>query len=123
MAEEKYVLKHEYEVDKGKIYKRINEEKTDTNARISDLDKLTHVFIESQKPIAKGFEKMDEQLEKLNKTMSSSHETIIDHGRRIESIEKNVTSREKHNTTIWGYVIAGIFGLLTTALGLAQFLF
>lgn len=123
MAEEKYVLKHEYEADKGKIYRKINAEKADTNGKLSAQDKLLHVFIESQKPIQEGFKDVKNELVTLNDNMSDFKENVADHGRRIQSIEETASAKSKHNTTIWGAIIAGIFLLLSTALGLAQFLF
>ena len=123
MAEEKYVLKHEYEADKSQIYRKINAEKADTNEKINAQDKLLHVFIESQKPIQEGFKEVKNELVTLNSNMSDFKENISDHGRRIQSIEDTASAKSKHNTTIWVAIIGGVFGLLTTALGLAQFLF
>ena len=123
MAEEKYVLKHEYEADKGKIYRKINAEKADTNEKLSAQDKLLHVFIESQKPIQEGFKDVRKELVTLNNNMSDFKDNVADHGRRIQSIEETATAKSKHNTTIWVAIIGGGFGLLSTALGLAQFLF
>lgn len=123
MAEEKYVLKHEYEADKGKIYRKINAEKADTNEKLSAQDKLLHVFIESQKPIQEGFKDVKKELVTLNNNMSDFKDNVADHGRRIQSIEETATAKSKHNTTIWVAIIGGGFGLLSTALGLAQFLF
>ena len=123
MAEEKYVLKHEYEADKSKIYRKISAEKADTNEKISAQDKLLHVFIESQKPIQEGFKEVKDELVTLNNNMSDFKENVSDHGRRIQNIEDTASAKSKHNTTIWVAIIGGVFGLLTTALGLAQFLF
>ena len=123
MAEEKYVLKHEYEADKSRIYRKINDEKADTNEKINAQDKLLHVFIESQKPIQEGFKEVKNELVTLNGNMLDFKENISDHGRRIQSIEDTASAKSKHNTTIWVAIIGGVFGLLTTALGLAQFLF
>ena len=123
MAEEKYVLKHEYEADKSQIYRKINAEKADTNEKINAQDKLLHVFIESQKPIQEGFKEVKNELVTLNSNMSDFKESVSDHGRRIQSIEDTASAKSKHNTTIWTAIIGGVFGLLATALGLAQFLF
>ena len=123
MAEEKYVLKHEYEADKSRIYRKINDEKADTNEKINAQDKLLHVFIESQKPIQEGFKEVKNELVTLNSNMSDFKESVSDHGRRIQNIEDTASAKSKHNTTIWVAIIGGVFGLLTTALGLAQFLF
>lgn len=123
MAEEKYVLKHEYEADKGEIYRKINAEKADTNEKISAQDKLLHVFIESQKPIQEGFKDVKKELVTLNGNMSDFKDSMSDHGRRIQSIEDTTSAKSKHNTTIWVAIIGGVSGLLATALGLAQFLF
>ena len=123
MAEEKYVLKHEYEADKSQIYRKINAEKADTNEKINAQDKLLHVFIESQKPIQEGFKEVKNELVTLNSNMSDFKENVSDHGRRIQNIEDTASAKSKHNTTIWAAIIGGVFGLLTTALGLAQFLF
>ena len=123
MAEEKYVLKHEYEADKSDIYRKINAEKADTNEKISAQDKLLHVFIESQKPIQEGFKEVKNELVTLNSNMSDFKESVSDHGRRIQNIEDTASAKSKHNTTIWVAIIGGVFGLLATALGLAQFLF
>lgn len=123
MAEEKYVLKHEYEADKSQIYRKINEEKADTNEKINAQDKLLHVFIESQKPIQEGFKEVKDELVTLNSNMSDFKDSVSDHGRRIQSIEDTTSAKSKHNTTIWVAIIGGVFGLLATALGLAQFLF
>ena len=123
MAEEKYVLKHEYEADKSQIYRKINAEKADTNEKINAQDKLLHVFIESQKPIQEGFKEVKNELVTLNSNMSDFKESVSDHGRRIQNIEDTASAKSKHNTTIWVAIIGGVFGLLTTALGLAQFLF
>ena len=123
MAEEKYVLKHVYEADKGEIYRKINAEKADTNEKINAQDKLLHVFIESQKPIQEGFREVKDELVTLNSNMSDFKDSVSDHGRRIQTIEDTTSAKSKHNTTIWVAIIGGIFGLLATALGLAQFLF
>ena len=123
MAEEKYVLKHEYEADKSQIYRKINAEKADTNEKINAQDKLLHVFIESQKPIQEGFKEVKNELVTLNSNMSDFKENVSDHGRRIQNIEDTASAKSKHNTTIWAAIIGGVFGLLATALGLAQFLF
>lgn len=123
MAEEKYVLKHEYEADKGEIYRKINAEKADTNEKINAQDKLLHVFIESQKPIQEGFKDVKDELVTLNSNMSDFKESVSDHGRRIQNIEDTTSAKSKHNTTIWVAIIGGVSGLLATALGLAQFLF
>lgn len=123
MAEEKYVLKHEYEADKSQIYRKINDEKADTNEKINAQDKLLHVFIESQKPIQEGFREVKDELVTLNGNMSSFKESVTDHGRRIQTIEDTTSAKSKHNTTIWVAIIGGVSGLLATALGLAQFLF
>lgn len=123
MAEEKYVLKYEYEADKSEIYRKINNEKADTNEKINAQDKLLHVFIESQKPIQEGFREVKNELVTLNSNMSDFKESVSDHGRRIQSIEDTASAKSKHNTTIWVTIIGGVFGLLTAALGLAQFLF
>ena len=123
MAEEKYVLKHVYEADKGEIYRKINAEKADTNEKINAQDKLLHVFIESQKPIQEGFREVKDELVTLNSNMSDFKENVSDHGRRIQNIEDTASAKSKHNTTIWAAIIGGVFGLLATALGLAQFLF
>ena len=123
MAEEKYVLKHEYEADKSQIYRKINAEKADTNEKINAQDKLLHVFIESQKPIQEGFKEVKNELVTLNSNMSDFKESVSDHGRRIQNIEDTASAKSKHNTTIWVAIIGGVFGLLTTALGLAQFFF
>ena len=123
MAEEKYVLKHEYEADKSQIYRKINAEKADTNEKINAQDKLLHVFIESQKPIQEGFKEVKNELVTLNSKMSDFKENVSDHGRRIQNIEDTTSAKSKHNTTIWVAIIGGVSGLLATALGLAQFLF
>ena len=123
MAEEKYVLKHEYEADKSDIYRKINAEKADTNEKISAQDKLLHVFIESQKPIQEGFKEVKDELVTLNSNMSDFKDSVSDHGRRIQNIEDTTSAKSKHNTTIWVAIIGGVSGLLATALGLAQFLF
>lgn len=123
MAEKDYVLRGEYEADKGKIYRKINEEKSDTNQRMGELDKLLHVFIESQRPIQDGFKDIKGELVKVNENLSSFSEHIDDHGRRIKTIEDSATAKSKHNTAIWVAVIGGGFTLLGTALGLAQFFF
>lgn len=123
MAEEKYVLKHVYEADKSEIYRKINDEKADTNEKINAQDKLLHVFIESQKPIQEGFREVKDELVTLNNNMSDFKDNVSDHGRRIQSIEDTTSAKSKHNTTIWVAIIGGVFGLLATALGLAQFLF
>ena len=123
MAEEKYVLKHVYEADKSEIYRKINDEKADTNEKINAQDKLLHVFIESQKPIQEGFKEVKDELVTLNSNMSDFKDSVSDHGRRIQTIEDTTSAKSKHNTTIWVAIIGGVFGLLATALGLAQFLF
>ena len=123
MAEEKYVLKHEYEADKSEIYRKTNAEKADTNEKINAQDKLLHVFIESQKPIQEGFKEVKNELVTLNNNMSDFKDNVSDHGRRIQTIEDTTSAKSKHNTTIWVAIIGGVSGLLATALGLAQFLF
>src|SRR5699024_226241 len=123
MAEEKYLLKHEYEEDKSKIYKRIEQDNHDTNEKISAHEKLLAVVIESQKQIQEDLRDVKGELFTSNRNMSDFKDNVNDHGRRITAIEETTPARSKHNTTIWVAVIGGIFGLLTTALGLAQFLF
>ena len=84
---------------------------------------MLHVFIESQKPIQEGFKEVKNELVTLNSNMSDFKENVSDHGRRIQNIEDTASAKSKHNTTILVAIIGGVFGLLTTALGLAQFLF
>ncbi|UBH10067.1 hypothetical protein [Macrococcus armenti] len=111
------------ERDKNKIYQRINEveDKHDTN--YADLKLILTTFIETQKPLSKMVESIDNELKKLNSN-------VTDITRRVDKVEGKVTAhdevlekRSNANTTIIVAVIGSITTFGSAALGFSQIFF
>lgn len=111
------------ERDKNKIYQKINEVDVKHDKNHSDLKLLLNTFIETQKPLGRLAESIDNELKNLNKN-------VTDITRRVDKVEGKVTAhdealkaRSNANTTIIVAVIGSITTFGSAALGFSQIFF
>lgn len=127
MAEDKYVLRHEWERSRGKVHERINEVDNKHVNLHNDLKLMVTTNINSTDMLLKSNDKTNNILEKIDDKLDGYNERIInvENGinntkNRLKSIETTVTERQKGNVQIWVAII-GLIGTITVgALGLAQ---
>lgn len=111
------------ERDKNKIYQKINEVDVKHDKNYSDLKLILNTFIETQKPLGRLAESIDNELKSLNKN-------VTDITSRVDKVESKVTahdealkSRSNANTTIIVAVIGSITTFGSAALGFSQIFF
>lgn len=130
MADENYALKHELEAAKGNLHKRINEVDNKHTDNHNDLKLMLHTFMESQKPLNKSMDNIEQEIRNLNETMSGYNTRMTDieyqqtdQGRRLGTIEQMQRNKNQDNTKIIVALISAIATLGAGAFGLAQFMF
>lgn len=130
MADERFVLKHEFERAKGNIHRRINDVDSKHDEKHSDLKLLLHTFIEQQRPLGTTLRSIDGEVKKLNETMDGYGKRVTDieynykdHNRRIKSIEDGQREKQGANVRIIVALIGAVATLGASAFGLAQLFF
>ncbi len=127
MAEDKYVLRHEWERSRGKVHERINEVDNKHVNLHNDLRLLVTRLSDSNETLNKNQVTTNETLNKINDNLTGFNDRIKDVEytstttvKRLDNIETTVTERQKGNVQIWVAII-GLIGTITVgALGLAQ---
>lgn len=130
MAEDKYVLRHEWEKSKGKIHERINEVDNkhvnlhnDLRLLVTRLDDSSRTFSDNQIETNKTLEKINNNVTGLNdriRDVEYGYETTT---QRLGNIESSVDERRKGNVQIWIAVIGSIGVVIAGALTFAQVFF
>lgn len=131
MAEEdKYVLRHEWERNTGKIHQRINEVDNkhialhnDLKLLVTRLNDSNDTLIQSQLTTNKTLEKINDNLTGFNDRIKDVEYTSDTTVKRLDTIENFVSERQKGNMQIWVAIIGAIATVLVGALGLATTFF
>lgn len=131
MAEEdKYVLRHEWERNTGKIHQRINEVDNkhialhnDLKLLVTRLNDSNDTLIQSQLTTNKTLEKINDNLTGFNDRIKDVEYTSDTTVKRLDTIENFVSERQKGNMQIWVAIIGAIATVLVGALGLAATFF
>jgi uncharacterized protein YhaN len=107
MAEDKYVLRHEWENSRGKIHQRINDvdsKHTDLhNQLLSKVDRQTLLqekSFESQERSEKHLEKMSESLSTVGTRVTDLEYESKVNKKDIESLQGTLREKTKGNTQV-----------------------
>ncbi|AVQ36571.1 hypothetical protein [Staphylococcus kloosii] len=107
MAEDKYVLRHEWENSRGKIHQRINDvdsKHTDLhNQLLSKVDRQTLLqekSFESQERSEKHLEKMSESLSTVGTRVTDLEYESKTNKKDIESLQGTLQEKTKGNTQV-----------------------
>lgn len=127
MAEDKYVLRHEWERSRGKIHERINDVDNKHVNLHNDLRLLVTRLNDSNDTLIKSQTTTNETLNKINDNLTGFNDRIKDVEytstttvKRLDSIESSVSERQKGNVQIWVAIIGGIASIVAGSFGLAQ---
>lgn len=127
MAEDKYVLRHEWERSRGKIHERINDVDNkhvnlhnDLRLLVTRLNDSNNTLIKSQTTTNETLNKINDNLTGFNDRIKDVEYTSTTTVKRLDSIESSVTERQKGNVQIWVAIIGSIGTIIVGALGLAQ---
>ena len=128
--DEKYVLRHEWERNTGKIYEKINENDRKHTEAINNLnnkvDKQTVIqeqTYESQKKQESHLEKISDKMTDFVSEVNDLRYEVKGHDEQIKSFSQILTKKQTLNVGIATAIVTGIFGLLSAAIGLAPILF
>lgn len=127
MAEDKYVLRHEWERSRGKIHERINDVDNkhvnlhnELRLLVTRLNDSNDTLIKSQTTTNETLNKINDNLTGFNDRIKDVEYTSTNTVKRLDSIESSVTERQKGNVQIWVAIIGSIGTIIVGALGLAQ---
>lgn len=127
MAEDKFVLRHEWERSRGKIHERINDVDNkhvnlhnELRLLVTRLNDSNDTLIKSQTTTNETLNKINDNLTGFNDRIKDVEYTSTNTVKRLDSIESSVTERQKGNVQIWVAIIGSIGTIIVGALGLAQ---
>ena len=130
MAEDKYVLRHEWERSRGKIHERINDVDNkhvnlhnDLRLLVTRLNDSNDSLIKSQTTTNETLNKINDNLTGFNDRIKNVEYTSTTTVKRLDSIESSVTERPKGNVQIWVAIIDTSGTVIVGALGFAQIFF
>lgn len=128
--ENKFVLRHEWESARGKIYEKINENDRKHTEALNNLEKTVDKQTMLQERSFESQERSEKHLEKLNNTMESFGKDFNDvrykvqsHDEKLQSVQGIISDKQKGNVQITTAIISGIFMVIVAAIGLAQYIF
>lgn len=127
---DKYVLRHEWERNTGKIYEKINENDRKHTEAISILnnkvDKQTLIqeqTYESQKKQESHLEKISDKMTDFVSEVNDLRYEVKGNDEQLKSFSQILTKKQTFNVGIATAIVGGVFSLLTAAIGLAPILF
>ncbi|MCE4960567.1 hypothetical protein [Staphylococcus chromogenes] len=128
--ENKYVLRHEWESSRGKIYEKINENDRKHTEALNNLEKTVDRQTILQERSFESQERSEKHLEKLNTTMENFGRDFNDvkykvqsHDEKLQSVQSIISDKQKGNVQITTAIISGVFMVIVAAIGLAQYIF
>ncbi|NHM92489.1 MULTISPECIES: hypothetical protein [Staphylococcus] len=128
--ENRYVLRHEWENARGKIYEKINENDRKHTEALNKLEKTVDRQTLLQERSFESQERSEKHLEKLNTTMENFGNDFTDvkykvqsHDEKLKSVQGIMSEKQKGNVQITTAIISGVFMVIVAAIGLAQYLF
>lgn len=130
MAEDKYVLRHEWENSRGKIHQRINDvDSKHTNNYNQLLNKVNQQTLLQQKSF-ESQEKSEKHLEKISDSLTTVGTRVTDleynvktHGKDIQSLQGTLETEVKGNKEVIGYWLGFAGVVLVPLIGLVAQLF
>lgn len=126
MAEDKYVLRHEWENSRGKIHQRINDvDKKHTDSYNQLLNKVDKQTLLQQKSF-ESQEKSEKHLEKISDSLTTVGTRVTDleyktqaHGEKITSLQGQLDAEMKGNRDVLikmigtaGVIVVPLIGLV-----------
>lgn len=129
MAEDKYVLRHEWENSRGKIHQRINDvDKKHTDSYNQLLNKVDQQTLLQQKSF-ESQEKSEKHLEKISDSLTTVGTRVTDleyktqaHGEKITNLQGQLDAEMKGNRDVLIKIIGTAGVILVPLIGLvAQF--
>lgn len=124
MAEDKYILRHEYERGQGKVHERINEvdnrHKDNYNQLLNKVDRQTiyqKQQFESQERSEKHLESMSHSMSKVGTRLTDLEYESKSHSKDIQGLMGTLDKKAKGNTQIivaWIGVAAVVLPALIT---------
>lgn len=130
MQDDRYVLRHEWEDSKGKIYERINQESRKQTEQMSSMNSKLERYTALQEQSFDSQKKSEQHLEKLNETMSKIGGDMIDikytvksHEERITTIQGSIDSKQKGSIQILVAIISSAGVVIAAAFGAAHLFF
>ena len=128
--EDKYVLRHEWERNNGKIYQRINEVDnkhvnlhSELRLLVTRLDDSSKIFNDNQKETIRTLEKINTNVTGLNERIRDVEYSSHSVKERLDKMESTADERRKGNAQIWVAVIGSIATIVVGALTFAQVFF
>lgn len=128
--EDKYVLRHEWERNNGKIHQRINEVDNkhvnlhnDLRLLVTRLDDSSKIFNDNQKETIRTLEKINTNVTGLNERIRDVEYSSRSVKERLDTMEATADERRKGNAQIWVAVIGSIATIVVGALTFAQVFF
>ncbi|MCD8825442.1 hypothetical protein OXR01_12890 [Staphylococcus gallinarum] len=130
MAEDKYVLRHEWENSRGKIHQRINDvDKKHTDSYNQLLNKVDQQTLLQQKSF-ESQEKSEKHLEKISESLTTVGTRVTDleyktqaHGEKITSLQGQLDAETKGNRDVLIKIIGTAGVVIVPLIGLVAQLF
>lgn len=131
MTEEtKYVLRHEWIDENGKIRERINKNEIKYNEKFNELNgkiekqtDLAQRSLESQERQEKNQEKLNATMERFGNEFVEVKYKVQGHDEKLKSVQGALDEKQKGNIQLIGYIISGVVAVLVAAIGAAQWIF
>lgn len=130
MAEDKYVLRHEWENSRGKIHQRINDvDKKHTDSYNQLLNKVDQQTLLQQKSF-ESQEKSEKHLEKISESLTTVGTRVTDleyktqaHGEKITNLQGQLDEEMKGNRDVLIKIIGTAGVVIVPLIGLVAQLF
>lgn len=128
--ENKFVLRHEWESARGKIYEKINENDRKHTEALNNLEKTVNRQTILQERSFESQARSEKHLEKLSGTMERIGDEVIDikykvksHDDTLHNVQSVISEKQKSNTQIGVAIISGVVAVIVAAFGFAQVFF
>ncbi|MDT0739721.1 hypothetical protein [Staphylococcus chromogenes] len=128
--ENKFVLRHEWESARGKIYEKINKNDRKHTEALNNLEKtvdkqtiLQERSFESQARSEKHLEKLNTTMENFGRDFNDVRYKVQSHDEKLQSVQNIISDKQKGNVQITTAIISGVFMVIVAAIGLAQYIF
>lgn len=128
--ENKFVLRHEWECARGKIYEKINENDRKHTEALNNLEKtvdrqtiLQERSFESQARSEKHLEKLNNTMENFGRDFNDVRYKVQSHDEKLQSVQGIISEKQKANVQITTVFISGVFTVIVAAIGLAKYFF
>lgn len=128
--DDKPVTQYTLEVEKGKIYRKIDENHRIQSDKINALEVTINRQVTLQENTYESQKNTERHLEKLNETMSKVGDEVVhikykvkSHDDTLQSVSGALSEKQKDNTAIAVGLIAATGGVIGAAISVAPILF